>query len=75
MEDIESNIEAVRTESDNSQAKKVPSIRNHKDHLKELIIRNLDEGVTTRSRDLISNSCSVSKLEPKNVKKALTDEL
>ncbi|MCI29408.1 gag-pol polyprotein, partial [Trifolium medium] len=30
--------------------------------------------ITTRSRDVISNSCFVSKSEPKNVKETLTDE-
>ncbi|XP_050919724.1 uncharacterized mitochondrial protein AtMg00820-like [Lathyrus oleraceus] len=52
MEDIESNIEAVRAESDNPQAKKVHYIRNHKDHLKELIIRNLDEGINSMQEEL-----------------------
>ncbi|WP_411024185.1 hypothetical protein, partial [Salmonella sp. s58408] len=35
-----------------------------------------NRGVTTRSREIeiVSNSCFVSKIEPKNVKEALTDE-
>ncbi|MCH83694.1 gag-pol polyprotein [Trifolium medium] len=53
---------------------KGPSIRIQKNHPKELIIENLDEGITTRSKDVISNFCFDSKFEPKNVKEALTDE-
>ncbi|MCI43788.1 gag-pol polyprotein, partial [Trifolium medium] len=34
-----------------------------------------EQGITTRrSNDVITNSCFVSKFEPKNVKEALTDE-
>ena len=51
-----------------------PSIRILKDHPTDLIIGNLNEGVKTRSREVVSNACFVSKLEPKNVKEALTDE-
>ena len=43
-------------------------------HPKELIIGDPNRGVTTRSREIVSNSCFVSKIEPKNVKEALTDE-
>jgi hypothetical protein len=53
---------------------KVPSIRIQKDHPKDLIIGDPTSGVTTRSRGINSNSCFVSKVEPKNVKEALTDE-
>src|SRR3954469_6386311 len=53
---------------------KSPSIRVQKDHPKELIIGDLNSGVITRSREVVSNSCFVSKIEPKNVKEALTDE-
>ncbi|MCI55829.1 gag-pol polyprotein, partial [Trifolium medium] len=45
-----------------------------KNHPKELIIGNPDQGIATRSRDMISNSYFVSKFEPKNVKEAMTDE-
>lgn len=72
--DFESNIKPASTEPDNPQANKDPSIRIQKNHPKELIIGNLDEGITTRSRDVISNSYFVSKFEPKNVKETLTDE-
>lgn len=74
MEDIESNIEPARTESDNPQANKGPSIIIQKDHPKGLIIRNINEGITTRSIYVIFNACFVSKSEPKNVKKDLTGE-
>ena len=45
-------------------------------HPKELIIGDPNRGVTTRSREveIVSNSCFVSRIEPKNVKEALTDE-
>ncbi|MCI15184.1 gag-pol polyprotein, partial [Trifolium medium] len=73
-EDTEFNTERISPESDNTQASKGPSIRVQKNDPKELIIGNLDQGITTRSRDVVSNPCFVSKFEPKNVKEALTDE-
>ncbi|XP_050888661.1 uncharacterized protein LOC127093801 [Lathyrus oleraceus] len=63
------------TESEVNQANKGPSIIIQKDRPKELIIGNLNEGITTRSREVVSNSCFVSKFEPKNVKEALIDKL
>jgi len=54
---------------------KVPSIRVQKNHPQDLIIGNDDQGITTRrSVGVIANSYFVSKIEPKNVKEALTDE-
>lgn len=53
---------------------KGPSIRVQKDHPADLIIGDPNSGVTTRSKEVISNSCFVSKIEPKNVKEALNDE-
>ncbi|XP_058767895.1 uncharacterized protein LOC131641607 [Vicia villosa] len=53
---------------------KGPSIRVQKDHPSELIIGDPNSGVVSRSREQVSNSCFVSKIEPKNVKEALTDE-
>ncbi|MCI42059.1 gag-pol polyprotein, partial [Trifolium medium] len=53
---------------------KGPSTRIQKNHPQELIIGQLDRGVTTRSREVICNSCFKSKIEPKNVKEALQDE-
>jgi len=51
------------------------SIRVQKNHPQDLIIGNPDKGITTRrSVGVIANSCFVSKVEPKNVKEALTDE-
>src|SRR4051794_25490509 len=44
-------------EPDENQVNKGPSIRIQKDHPKELIIGNLKEGITTRSREVLSNSC------------------
>lgn len=43
-------------------------------HPKENILGNLNEGVTARSRDIVSNACFFSKVEPKNCKEALTGE-
>ena len=62
------------SESESKSSNKEPSIRIQKDHPKELIIGDPNSGVVTRSREIISNSCFVSKIEPKNVKEALTDE-
>ncbi|MCI12182.1 gag-pol polyprotein, partial [Trifolium medium] len=71
----EINTERTDFETTNSQANKGPYIRIQKNHPKDLIIGNPDQLVTTRrSKDVISKSCFVSKFEPKNVKKALTDE-
>lgn len=70
----ESDSESRGIVLDNPQNNKGPSIRIKKDHPTNLIIGNLNEGVTTRSRDVISNSFFVSKFEPKNVKEALTDD-
>ncbi|MCH80969.1 gag-pol polyprotein [Trifolium medium] len=53
---------------------KGPSTRIQKNHPPDAIIGQLDRGVTTRSREVVSNSCFVSKIEPKNVKEALQDE-
>lgn len=54
---------------------KNPSIRIQKMHPRENIIGSLNKGVTTRSRELISNSCFISQVEPKNVKEALKDDM
>lgn len=72
--DIESNTESAGTESEVNQDKKGPSIIIQKDHPKKLIIGNLNEGITIRSREVVSKFCFVSKFEPKNVNEALTDE-
>jgi hypothetical protein len=56
-------------------ARKGPSVRVQKNHPLYLVIGNPDQGITTRrSNEVISNSCFVSLIEPKNVKEALTDE-
>jgi hypothetical protein len=61
--------------ADQPTQSKGPSVRVQKNHPKELIIGNPDQGITTRrSSDVIANSCFVSMFEPKNVKEALTDE-
>jgi len=62
-------------EPDHVATSKSPSIRVQKNHPKELIIGNLNQGITIRkSNEVITNSCFVSKFEPMNVKEALTDE-
>ncbi|KAK2375301.1 putative mitochondrial protein [Trifolium repens] len=54
---------------------KVPSVRVQRNHPKDLIIGNPEQGITTRrTNDVIVNSCFVSLFEPKNVKEALADE-
>ncbi|MCI04823.1 gag-pol polyprotein, partial [Trifolium medium] len=73
--DSESNHEESNFEQDNVPTNKGLSVRVQKNHPKELIIGNPDQGITTRrSNYIITNSCFVSKFEPKNVKEALTDE-
>lgn len=52
-----------------------PPIRIQKDHSIENVIGNLNEGVIIRSIEIISNTCFISKIKPKNIKKALNDEL
>ena len=67
--------EIEEAEQDQMSTTKGPSIRVHKNHPQGLIIGNPDQGITTRrSVGVISNSCFVSKIEPRNVKEALTDE-
>jgi transposase InsO family protein len=54
---------------------KGPSVRVQKNHPQELIIGDPQQGITTRrTNEVISNSCFVSLMEPKNVKEALKDE-
>ncbi|KAK2402491.1 cysteine-rich RECEPTOR kinase [Trifolium repens] len=72
--EVEENSEKADQESDQGQTNKDPSIRIQKNHPKELIIGNPELPVMTRSREVISNACFVSTIEPKNVKEALTDE-
>ncbi|MCI14741.1 gag-pol polyprotein [Trifolium medium] len=73
--DPELNSVMSNSEENNVPVNKGPSVRVQKNHPKELIIGNPDQGITTRrSNDLISNSYFVSKFEPKNVKESLTDE-
>ncbi|CAJ2665853.1 unnamed protein product [Trifolium pratense] len=58
-----------------SRPNKGPSTRTQKNHPLELVIGNPNQGIATRrSKEAISNSCFISKIEPKNVKEALTDE-
>lgn len=72
-EDVaDSNANTKPTETGSTN--KGPSIRIQKDHPKEIIIGNLNEGIISRSREVVSNACFVSKFEPKNIKEALTDE-
>ncbi|WJX29432.1 hypothetical protein P8452_18073 [Trifolium repens] len=75
----ESTEESLEEEGEASSEPQVqnkgPSVRVQKNHPKDLIIGNPDQGITTRrTNDVIANSCFVSMFEPKNVKEALTDE-
>jgi hypothetical protein len=68
-------VEITEEIADQPTQNKGPSVRVQKNHPKELIIGNPDQGITNRrSSDVIENSCFVSMFEPKNVKEALTDE-
>ncbi|GAU48712.1 hypothetical protein TSUD_281050 [Trifolium subterraneum] len=59
----------------NSRTKVMMESINVKNHPQELIIGDPSQGITTRSKnDVVSNACFVSKIEPRNVKEALTDE-
>jgi hypothetical protein len=72
-EEPQTNSENIDLE--NAESSKGPSIRVQKNHPQELIIGDPDQGIRTRrSNEVVSNSCFVSKFEPKNVKEALTDE-
>lgn len=71
----ESNIVPEITNFDDLQTNKGLSIRVQKDHPLENIIGNMNEGVVTISRESIVNLCFISKIEPKNVKEVLIDEL
>jgi len=67
--------ETEQTEQNHDSTSKGHSIIVQKNYPQELIIGNPDQEITTRrSNEVISNSCFVSKFEPKNVKEALTDE-
>ena len=72
--DKSNESESTQAEPEADQVNKGPSIRIQKDHPKDLIIGDPNKGVTTRSREVISHGCFVSKIEPRNVKEALTDE-
>ncbi|XP_045795337.1 uncharacterized protein LOC123889868 [Trifolium pratense] len=68
-EDSGSKIESTDPKSVPAPVK-VPSTRTQKNHPKELIIGNPDQGITTRrNNDVISSSCFVSKYEPKYIVK------
>ncbi|XP_057452263.1 uncharacterized protein LOC130744085 [Lotus japonicus] len=71
---IRSDIESEEQNEHVSPKEVVPSIKIQKIHPKKNIIENLNEGVITRSIDIIENACFISKIEPKNIKEALTDE-
>jgi len=75
VKEDENNMEASETGTMSAPPKKGPSIRIQKNHPSDLIIGNPDQGISTRRmNDVISNACFVSKIEPKNVKEALTDD-
>jgi len=72
---IESGTNSEEAEVNNIEMSKGPSIIVQKNHPQELIIGDPDQGIRTkRTNNIVSNSCSVSKFEPKNVKEALTDD-
>jgi len=73
IEEHESDLGEV--EQDNVEITKGPLTRVHKNHPQDLIIGDLYQGfVTRRSNDIVSNSCLVSKFEPKHVNETLTNE-
>jgi len=76
VQETNAPVQVNESEQDQTSTTKGPSIRVQKNHPQDLIIGNPDQGILTkRSVGVIVNSCFVSKIEPKNVKEALTDEL
>ena len=72
---IEPQTNSEEAELNNIETSKGTSIRVQKNHPQELIIGDPDQGIRTRrTNDNVSNSCFVSKFEPKNVKEALIDD-
>lgn len=69
-----SNIDSKSKNSENPQINKGPLIKVQKDHHVDSVIGNMNEGVITKFREMIANSCFISKIEPKNIKEVLTDE-
>jgi hypothetical protein len=66
---VESESDSGVAEQENVETSKGPSTRVQKNHPQDLIIGDLDQGIRTRrSNEIVSNSCLVSKFEPKNVK-------
>jgi len=71
---MEPETNSVEAELNNVEASKGLLIRVQKNHPQKLIIGDPDQGIRTRrTNDIVSNSCFVSKFEPKNMKEALTD--
>lgn len=66
--------ENSEVEEDSIPGNKGSSIIFHKIHPIENIIGDLNEGVITRSKEVITNMYFISKSEPKNVKEVLKDE-
>jgi len=72
---IERETNSEEAELNNAETSQGPSIKVQKKHPQELIIGDPDQGIRTRrNKDIVSNSCFVSKCEPKIVKEALTDD-
>ena len=75
MANIELNIGLASTGFDNHQVNNGSYIIVLKNPHHEHNIRSLSEGTTTKFRDVICNSLTISKFEPKNVKDTLTHKL
>lgn len=76
--DVPDNGSDIESESQNSKDTHIykgPSIIIQKDHSIENVIGSLNEGIITRLRQMISNTCFIFKIEPKNIKETLIDEL
>lgn len=67
-------VEDSEDGDDNVSTNKGQYVRIQKYHPIENVIGDLNEGIITRSKEVIANMCFISKIEPKNVKEALTDE-
>lgn len=69
-----SEVEDSDEEEENTLTNKGTDVKIHKYNPIENVTRNINEGIITKSKDVIANMCCIFKVEPKNVKEALTEE-
>jgi hypothetical protein len=73
--EVREEVKVDTVETNPTPSSKGPSVRVQKNHPQDLIIGDPQKGITARrSNEVISNSCFVPLIEPKNIKEALTEE-